>query len=284
MTKKKATAPWLTDEPSLSRAWAEAFLHVIDNPGKEITPLVVSITGFADDGTPREDPILRQALDDLLVLKGWQSIEDVAYTIFPERLWRMAGGNRAKLFKLYRMAFPRYQAMKRRLNSRGLYFERLTSYSERAPCNGNQLEWIISRYNSRPEGRRSMYQATTFDPERDHVKIPRLGFPCLQHISFEPTEQGLVANAFYATQLLLTKAYGNYLGLARLAAFMAHEMKIPLARLNVMIGIAKLDEIPKTDVSMDPLIAAARKCILAEQSTTATDVTTEEFSVVETAA
>lgn len=267
MTKKIATAPWRVDEPNLSQAWAKAFLHVIDNPGKEITPLVLSVTGFANDGATREDTSLRQTLDDLLALKGWQNVEDVAYTIFPERLWRIAGGDRAKFFELYRMVFPRYQAMKRTLNKHGLYFERLTSYSRRAPCDGNQLEWIISSYNSRPGGRRSMFQATTFDPERDHVNIPRLGFPCLQHISFEPTEQGLVANAFYATQLLLMKAYGNYLGLARLAAFMAHEMKMPLARLNIMVGIAKLDEIPKTEASMNPLITAARACLSPKQPT-----------------
>lgn len=279
MTKKIATAPWHTDEPSLSQAWAKAFLQVIDNPGKEITPLVLSVTGFADDGSPREDPGLRQALDDLLSLHGKQSVEDVAYTIFPQRLWRMAGGDRAKLFELYRMVFPRYQAMNRTLNKHGLYFERLTSYSRRAPCDGNQLEWIISSYNSRSGLRRSMFQATTFDPERDHVSLPRLGFPCLQHVSFEPTEQGLVANAFYATQLLLTKAYGNYLGLVRLAAFMAHEMNMPLARLNVMVGIAKLNEIPKTDASMNPLIVAARACISPKQLIAAAYVAAEKPAV-----
>lgn len=279
MTKRIPTAPWHTNEPNLSQAWAKAFLQVIDNPGKEITPLVVSVSGFADDGTPREDTELRQALDSLLSLHGEQSVEDVAYTIFPQRLWRMARGDRAKLFELYRMVFPRYQAMNRTLNKHGLYFERLTSYSRRAPCDGNQLEWIISSYNSRSGIRRSMFQATTFDPERDHVSLPRLGFPCLQHVSFVPTEQGLVANAFYATQLLLTKAYGNYLGLVRLAAFMAHEMQMPLARLNVMVGIAKLNEIPKTDPSMNALIVAARSCISSKELSASAYVATETPAV-----
>src|SRR3546814_7420399 len=72
--------------------------------------------------------------------------------------------------------------------------------------------------------------ATTFDPGRDHVASAQLGFPCLQQVSFEPTTAGLVVNAFYATQQVFDKAYGNYLGLAQLGAFMAHEMDIPLAR------------------------------------------------------
>jgi hypothetical protein len=172
----------------------------------------------------------------------------------------MAQGDRAKLFQFYRMAFPFYRARNRQANGRGLYFERLTMYG-RGPCDGNQLEWILSQYDSRAGVRRSMWQATTFDPERDHDATAQLGFPCLQHVSFVPTKAGLVANGFYATQQLFDKAYGNYLGLAQLAAFVAHEMKIPLARLNVTVGVGKLERISKTDPALGPLLAAAEACL-----------------------
>ena len=117
----------------------------------------------------------------------------------------------------------------------------------RGPCDGNQLEWILSQFNARKGVRRSMLQATTFDPDRDHVASAQLGFPCLQQVSFEPTTAGLVTNAFYATQQIFDKAYGNYLGLTQLGAFMAREMGMPLARLNIMVGIAKLERINKSD-------------------------------------
>ena len=94
---------------------------------------------------------------------------------------------------------------------------------------GNQLEWILSQYARRKGVRRSLLQATTFDPQRDHTASARLGFPCLQHVSFEPTKVGLVVNAFYATQQIFDKAYGNYLGLAQLGGFMAHEMNLPFS-------------------------------------------------------
>ncbi len=259
MTKHHATPPILVNEANLSCAWAKALLHIIDHAGTEITPLVLSISGFSDG--VKEDVHLRQALDALLAEKKMQDVETVAYTIFPQRLWTMAQGDRKKLFEMYRSVFPRYQAMNRKLNSRGLYFERLTNFSKTSPCSGNQLEWILSQYGARAGVRRSMFQATTFDPARDHINLPRLGFPCLQQVSFEPTNEGLVANAFYATQLLVMKGYGNYLGLAQLAAFMAHEMSMPLARLNVMVGIAKFDEIPKTDGAMSKVIQAARACV-----------------------
>jgi hypothetical protein len=137
-----------------------------------------------------------------------------------------------------------------------MYFERMMMYG-RGPCDGNQLEWILGQYASRDGVRRSMFQATTFDPARDHVASAQLGFPCLQHVSFEPTAAGLVTNAFYATQQIFDKAYGNYLGLAQLGAFMAHEMAMPLARLNVMVGVAKLERIAKSDPDMKRLMAAA---------------------------
>ena len=77
-------------------------------------------------------------------------------------------------------------------------------------------------------------------------------------MSFVPTPTGLVTNAFYATQQIFDKAYGNYLGLSQLGAFMAHEMRMPLARLNVMVGVAKLERISKSEINADSLSTVIR--------------------------
>jgi len=253
--------PLMITAKSISEAYSRTLLHILEHPGNELAPLVLTIDGFGEGYEIPEDARVRAALDTLLSRKKKRDVEDVAYTIFPQRLWTMAQGDRAKLFEFYKMAFPFYRAQNPKANGKGLYFERLMTYG-RGPCDGNQLEWILSQYESRPGVRRSMWQATTFDPARDHSATAQLGFPCLQHVSFVPTKAGLVANAFYATQQLFDKAYGNYLGLAQLAAFMAHEMGIPLARLNVTIGVAKLERISKTDGEMKPLIEAARACVV----------------------
>jgi hypothetical protein len=166
------------------------------------------------------------------------SVEDVAFTIFPERLWQIARHDRARLFELYRGVYPRYVAMNRRTNGRGLYFQRMTMFGANVPCKGNQLEWILSQYSSRSGIRDSMFQAAVFDPARDHIANARVGFPCLQHVSFVPTGDGLVA------QYIFDKAYGNYLGLAQLGAFMA---RLRFARLNVTVGVAKLAGVSKSD-------------------------------------
>lgn len=259
MSKSKlyaAPEPTMISDSDLSRAWSRLLLGVLDGPGTEVSPLVLSLTGFGAGGAASEDQGVRQALDQLLCRKGRLKVEDVAFTIFPQRLWEMSRRDRSRLFALYRATFPRWQAMNKKANGRGLYFERMVMYG-RGPCDGNQLEWILSQYNARTGVRRSMLQATTFDPGRDHVASAQLGFPCLQQVSFEPTSAGLVVNAFYATQQIFDKAYGNYLGLAQLGAFMAREMDMPLVRLNVMVGVAKLERITKSDPDFAPLVTAA---------------------------
>jgi len=263
MSKSKASAapePVVINDNNLSRAWSRLLLGVLDGAGTEVSPLVLSVTGFGENGAVHEDLAVRQALDQLLERKCRLKVEDVAFTVFPQRLWDMVRGDRARLFALYRATFPRWQAMNKKANGRGLYFERMVMYG-RGPCDGNQLEWILSQYGSRAGVRRSMLQATAFDPGRDHVANAQLGFPCLQQVSFEPTVVGLVVNAFYATQQIFDKAYGNYLGLAQLGAFMAHEMGMPLVRLNVMVGVAKLERITKSDPDFAPLVAAAKSLV-----------------------
>ena len=255
-----APPPMVIDDTNLSRAWARLLLQVLDGSGTEVAPLILSLSGFAQSGQAVEDAALRRALDQLLMRKGRIVVENVAFTIFPQRLWEMSRGDRTCLFARYRATFPRWRAINRKANGRGLYFERMVMYG-RGPCDGNQLEWILSQFDSRKGVRRSMLQATTFDPDRDHVASAQLGFPCLQQVSFEPTVAGLVTNAFYATQQIFDKAYGNYLGLAQLGAFMAQEMGMPLARLNVMVGVAKLERINKSDADLVPLVAAARALV-----------------------
>jgi hypothetical protein len=262
-SSSRANEPLVVNDTDLSRAWATIFLHIVDRPGSEISPLVLSLSGFDPEGRLSETTPVRDALDQVLTQKRKISVENVAHTIFPERLWQIAGRDRGRLFELYKGVYPRYVAMNRRANGRGLYFERLTMFGDGVPCDGNQLEWILSQFNSRSGIRDSMFQAAVFDPARDHIKAARVGFPCLQHVSFVPTGDGLVMNAFYATQYVFDKAYGNYLGLAQLGAFMASEMGLRLARLNVTVGVAKLDGISKNDMSLQPLVTVARAALAA---------------------
>lgn len=255
-----SSSPLLIEETNLSHAWAKILLHIIDNPGKEISPLVVSLTGFPE-GIAIEDESIRELLSIALINKNEQGIETVANTIFPESLWRRSRYEREDLFQRYIYRFlPRAKAMEPSKNRRGLYFERMISFGS-GPHEGNQLEHIITEYLARPAVRRTMFQASIFDPGRDHNRMAQLPFPCLQHVSFVPHKGTLTLNAFYATQQIFNKAYGNYLGLCRLGRFMSYEMKLSLARVNCFVGVAKLDRISKSSAELVPIIAGCRNAL-----------------------
>ena len=255
------------EETNLSVAWARAFSVVSAKYGRELSPFMVSITGF-HSGIVFEEKDLRHALDTSLDESGHQSIETVANTIFPESLWRRSGCDRTTLFEQYIENLPDYVAMAPEKNRCGLYFARLIAFDidqvtgnrlphmpvDLAPHKGNQLEFIITKWQDGLR-RRGMFQACVFDPVRDHTGGAQQPFPCLQHISLVPDEHSgtLGLNAFYATQQLFVKTYGNWLGLARLGVFLAHEMGLRFDRLTCFAGIEKMDQRPRSGDLLDQL-------------------------------
>jgi len=245
----------LVDQPNLSLAWAEAYRAVRDVPGHRLSPLALTFSGF-DNGEPLEDPGIRDALDAALEASDMASVQTVANTIFPQVLWRRAKGDRHALYAAYRENLPDYVAMEPQQNKRGLYFGRLTAFGldhktgeplpqfpkGLLPEDGNQLEVIIKKCKKGVLAIK--LQASVFDPGRDHVNDPRLGFPCLQHVTFIPcfATDTIVMNAFYATQQLFVKGYGNYLGLARLGLFVAGQVGLALERVTCFVGVEKMDD------------------------------------------
>lgn len=212
----------LINQPSLSLAWAEAFLAIRKVSGHRLSPLALTFTGFGME-EPLEDQAIHEALDTALEAAGMQSIQTVANTIFPQVLWRRAKGDRQALYAAYRENLPDYVAMETTHNKRGLYFGRLIAFGlnhktgERLPQfpegslreDGNQLEVIIKQC---AKGVQTIkLQASVFDPGRDHVTDARVGFPCLQHVTFVPcfAHGTLVMNSFYATQQLFMKGYAR---------------------------------------------------------------------------
>ena len=252
-------APTLIKASSLSEGYARIVAHIANNPGDTISPLILTIANASAEEMINKDCELQAALSALLANRGDTNIETVAFTIFPER-YRRISSDRKEFFQSYIDAYPRLRAADRR-NSNGLYFQRLVMWKDDEET--NQLEWIIKRYTERSGVRESMFQAAVFDPERDHSRTAQQGFPCMQHISFTPRGGELALNAFYATQKVLRKAYGNYLGLIRLGNFMAQEMGLEFKSLNVFVGAAKLDEIGKTTPEFKATLDAAKKVLVS---------------------
>jgi len=223
---------------NLSEAWARAFLRVAETPKRELAPLIVTIT------TPfgvQERPDIRAVVDEALAEAGESSVDTVAGTIFPKSLWNRTQP-RAALYDRYVRIWPRIKKVPQ--NRRGTYFQRFTSFGDQGL---NQLEEVLRTWEeARTAGRghrRSALQLAVLDPTVDLVHLPRLGFPCLHQVSIVPGADGCLTLAgYYATQTMFEKAYGNYLGLAQLGAFVSHELQMPLASITCIASVGILGQ------------------------------------------
>ncbi len=260
---KPDKSPCTLEADNLSLGWAKVLARLSERGVTQINPLTLIITGFGEDGQPAEIPEIREAVDDFLVAEGKKDTENIAWTIFPQRYLELAGGERDAFFDLFIESFQRVQAFNATHNKRGSYFQRLVDLNGegRGP---NQLKWMLEQYEQHPRARRtSKFQATTFDPARDHLSTSLLEFPCLQQVSFTFDDGELGLNAFYATQQIARKGYGNYLGLARLGAFMAKEMGLRFTKMSIFVGSARMDT-GKTDANLQPLLEVIRKHLANE--------------------
>ena len=244
----------LIEERNLSVAWAKVFLRVL-RVG-EISPVVVAIKDVGEEG-PAEIPEIRNALDELLEADGkGLSVNTVANTIFPS-MWN-PGADRQELYERYCRILPRLR--KHRGNRYGLYFQRLISYGADKYGEGgvNQLDHIIRTWHM-GNHRRTALQAGLFDPLTDHTNQPVRGFPCLQQVSFARCGQsGLSITGYYATQYVVERAYGNYLGLCRLGRFMAQEMGLSFEQ---MVCIATPVRLARPKKSVKELAERIRQAI-----------------------
>jgi hypothetical protein len=250
--------PYVVEADNLSLGWAKVLARLSERGVTQINPLTLILTGFDGDGQPAEVPEIRRAVDHFLKAEGKKDTENVAWTLFPQRYLELAKGDRYAFFDLFIESFQRVQAFNPRNNKRGSYFQRLIDLNGggKGP---NQLDWMLRQYHEHPDSRRtSKFQATTFDPARDHSSTGQQEFPCLQQISFTFDGEELGLNAFYATQQIARKGYGNYLGLSRLGAFMAREMGLRFTKLNVFVGSARMD-VGKSEPNLQPLLKVIRE-------------------------
>jgi hypothetical protein len=234
---------------TIDTVWTRAFHDLLAAPGGvSKAPVVLTVDSFQDGGAARESATMRLRVDE--ALKGFRlpSISATAATIFPHMAWRPDRPiPRERLYQRYlEDLLPRLRA-RSKLNRYGTYFQRMIQFQPRGSERiVNQLENILSwweRDGGHP--RRSALQVSIFDPTRDHTGQPRAVFPCLQQLSFSYDGDQLSACAYYPSEYLLDRGYGNYLGLCNLTTFMAHEMGLRPARVDVVVSRLCLGSKPK---------------------------------------
>lgn len=245
---------------TVSEAWLRTVEMVVRGGGR----LVNVLTTITEPGV--EDDHVRAIIDQELAAKGRraQSVETVAGTIFPSELYRDVGypwrpglapeeagaldEAATELFDSYELMLP--LLLTANGNKGGTYFSRMITWPGKEAGGVNQLADRI-RYL---RGHRS--RGVTANNAADiaiggEADIPDQGlqvyaatdrrqraFPCLVHIDLTLLSGRLSMLAVYRHQFLLTKAYGNLIGLSDLLKFLAQQSGFDVGELAVQATLA----------------------------------------------
>ena len=132
-------------------------------------------------------------------------------------------------------------------NSRGTYFARMISWPGKNSGGTNQLDLRISRIRGEFANRRRTNNTLDIDVGADSLAGVQVyapddkrmrGFPCLVHIDLTLFEGTLHCMAVYRHQYLITKAYGNLVGLSRLMHFLCEQTGADCGELVVHATMA----------------------------------------------
>lgn len=170
------------------------------------------------------DPSFHAKIKGFAKVQGLLGPKDVAYTIFPHKLYQLEG-DAANLFAAYNKPEGLFDRVK---IGWGTYFRRMTNYET---ANGivNQLDTIIEAIRHRGNLCKAAYTIVIQNPGGETVRP--LGGPCLNYIAVqaEPGQAGqpltLGLLAVYRNHDFLERAYGNYWGLCNLLMFLANEVR-----------------------------------------------------------
>lgn len=252
------------DAPNIGRAWLSAF-EALQSTGNAVN-ISVAITDPL-----REDLGVRRAIEARLVslrasghrdFQGVQSMHTVANTIFPVGLYRPETHDAATRFLANVGRNERLRAHSRH-RGWGTYIGRLTAYPARDGGTTNQLQQVLKTLNA-PRNYQDRYEMPISAPGQDpqehadpggvtagallhgDTRCDALarGGPCLAHLSLTSRDGALSMVALYRRHEYEARAYGNFLGLARLLAFLASESGRRVGELLVVTGHAVATDAP----------------------------------------
>jgi hypothetical protein len=241
----------LIQAEDLSNAWLQAQDYLVSCDGKAIN-LNVAFEGGREDKRIRDLPDEFLAdLDATRDEKDVWPIQTVANTIFPDALYHPHLGAEAapRLYENYELSM-RLQRQSKSQYDRETYFNRLIAYPT-ADGPWNQLDFHVRRLRKQAtlaSQASSVYELGLSHPVDAELRLQAPGtdkrmywFPCLSHISLTLIRGQLNMTAVYRNQTFITRAYGNYLGLARLLDFLANETSTTAGEIEVVASHADAD-------------------------------------------
>ncbi|MCM3487148.1 hypothetical protein [Kocuria rosea] len=248
---------------SLSKAWAQLLEDVNAAPGGTATNVMVSI-GAPQDGAHAE---VTDVVDRALRARGKHGVRTVANTLFPSALYNDpevdwsphlpkevvdkldAAAN--DLYEAYLASLPTLQRIP--ANRAGTYFSRMISWPGKTSTGTNQLSKRVHALRRERELGRMVSNASDIAVagkadeaggviEEYVVSDTRTqGFPCLVHIDISVREGALSLLGVYRHWHLLTRGYGNLIGLARLQEFLCQQTGYLPGELAVVAGHANAE-------------------------------------------
>ncbi|MCC6233468.1 MAG: hypothetical protein IT580_12535 [Verrucomicrobiales bacterium] len=270
---------------NVSEAWLRTLEHVNGAGGQAVNV----ITTIRNPLAPETDGI-RRAVDDVLSTPRKtvrvQPVETVAATIFPKDVYMDTGltfepqmtsealkaldASATDLYECYAEMLPILTTDT--ANRHGTYFGRMISWPGKTGEGTNQLAARIRHFRNarlRNVGQRNL-EDIAIAGEAEFLGPPsglqvyaandlrEYGFPCLVHVDLTLYQHRINMAATYRHQYLVTKAYGNLLGLSRLLAFLAQQTGFEVGELMVNASFAEAERGNYTKAGVTELIAAAR--------------------------
>lgn len=246
------TSGWITTLHATTRERSGRVLHMV--------------TTISQPGIP--DSALVDLIDAMTAPA--HSVSTVASTVFPSSLYAdpgitwspdLSAADEQRLHEAAQNLYESYRFMLPTIvtapgNGHGTYFGRLVSWPGNTANGYNQLEVRIRQLRGH---RRRNYSSTNAadmvveglaEHESDEVnglqvyksKDERLqAFPCLVHIDLSVLHNRLNLLAVYRHWHLVTKAYGNLIGLSRLHNFLAQQSGYGLGEMVVHGTVANAE-------------------------------------------
>lgn len=250
----------------LSEAWMQALEMINAERGGTATNLMVSVNAPKNGARAGVTNVVDAALE----ARRKHSVLTVANTIFPSALYNNPRADWSpdlsprELMELDSAAEDLYQAYLDSLptlqqipaNRSGTYFSRMTSWPGRTSTGANQLKQrILALRKERSRGRlTSNASDIAIAGEADGVgdaggiieeyavaDTRTRGFPCLVHIDISVREGALSLLGVYRHWHLLTRGYGNMLGLAKLQDFLCQQTGYSSGELAIVAGHANAE-------------------------------------------
>ena len=253
--------------PSCASAWLAASQAVHALAGHEGHHVVIDVDDPA--GWSEQDAAVVNAVDAFLVEHGENDpVRTVANTIFPQATYEAHGS--PNFYDIYiNKVFPRLKTSSR---DWGRYFERMMAYP--APDGPeNLLADLVAEMKRNVDAERTfrnIYEMPIYNPMKDRAGSP-IGRQCLSFMSFKlDDENRLLLSAVYRNHFYTQKLLGNLIGLGRLMAFVAEEVKVRLGPLSVMSTHAQVDTAGASQALLKALHAQCAKILTDSPDTHAT--------------